>query len=129
MREDPCRRFAFGITIEASHLRLWLSNRAFLAVTEPTDCFHVRPPSHLPSRPPHSFSFSLQNVDDLISLFYALGSSSVSPALERLGWDPTVQRIPVPHPDQFCYKFAVGDELFTTTRKLATFGADSMVGR
>ncbi|KAI9568135.1 hypothetical protein HD554DRAFT_2022465 [Boletus coccyginus] len=109
MREDPCRRFAFGITIEASHLRLWLSNRAFLAVTEPTDCF--------------------QNVDDLISLFYALGSASVSPAINGLGWDPTVQRIPVPHPDKFCYRFAVGDELFTTTGELATFGADSMVGR
>jgi hypothetical protein len=41
MREDPCRRFAFGITIEDTQLRLWLSNRAFLAVTEPINCFEV----------------------------------------------------------------------------------------
>lgn len=42
MREDPCRRFAFGITMEGARLRLWLSNRALLAATEPIDFFHVR---------------------------------------------------------------------------------------
>jgi hypothetical protein len=42
MREDPLRRFAFGITIEDTQLRLWLSNRAFLVVTEPINFFEVR---------------------------------------------------------------------------------------
>jgi Fungal protein kinase len=42
MREDPLRRFAFGITIEDTQLRLWLSNRALLAVTEPINFFEVR---------------------------------------------------------------------------------------
>ncbi|KAG1884235.1 hypothetical protein F4604DRAFT_1952371 [Suillus subluteus] len=107
MREDPCRRFAFGITIEEAQLRLWLSNRAFLAVTEPINCF--------------------EDIDGVISLFYALGFASASTSLKGLGWDPTVERIYVGEKIQ--YKFTVGDEVFTTTRELATYGADSMVGR
>ncbi|KAG1880979.1 hypothetical protein F4604DRAFT_1619960 [Suillus subluteus] len=107
MREDPCRRFAFGITIEITQLRLWLSNRAFLAVTEPINCF--------------------EDIDGAISLFYALGFASASTSLKGLGWDPTVERIYVGEKIQ--YKFTVGDEVFTTTRELATYGADSMVGR
>ncbi|KAG2129418.1 uncharacterized protein EDB93DRAFT_1182709 [Suillus bovinus] len=107
MREDICRRFAFGITIEGTQLRLWLTNRAFLAVTQPINFF--------------------QNVDSVISLFYALGSASASSFMKELGWDPTVKRI---HDgEKFRYKFTIRDEVFTTTRELATYGADSMVGR
>ncbi|KAG1717540.1 uncharacterized protein EDB91DRAFT_1259583 [Suillus paluster] len=57
MRED-LRRFAFSITMEDMQVRLWLSNRAFLAVTEPIDFF--------------------QNINGVILLFYALGSASAS---------------------------------------------------
>ncbi|KAG1790269.1 uncharacterized protein HD556DRAFT_1392304 [Suillus plorans] len=39
MREDPCRRVPSGITIEDTQLRSWLSNRGFLAVTEPINSF------------------------------------------------------------------------------------------
>ncbi|KAG1768275.1 hypothetical protein EV702DRAFT_1282403 [Suillus placidus] len=107
MREDLLRRFAFGITIEDMQLRLWLSNRAFLAVTEPINIF--------------------ENIDGVISLFYALGSASASSTMKELGWDPTVERIR--DGEVFQYKFTIGDEVFTTTRELATYGADSMVGR
>ncbi|KAG1719065.1 hypothetical protein EDB19DRAFT_2030564 [Suillus lakei] len=107
MREDLLRRFAFGITMEDTQLRLWLSNRAFLAVTEPIDFF--------------------QNIDGVISLFYALGSASASSAMKELGWDPTVKRIG--DGEGFQYKFTIGDEVFTTTREIATYSADSMVGR
>ncbi|KAG2355387.1 hypothetical protein BDR07DRAFT_1493256 [Suillus spraguei] len=62
MREDPLRRFAFGITIEDTQLRLWLSNRALLAVTEPINFF--------------------ENIDGVISLFYALGFASKSSAVK-----------------------------------------------
>ncbi|KAG2127699.1 hypothetical protein DEU56DRAFT_915674 [Suillus clintonianus] len=107
MREDPLRRFAFGITIEDTQLRLWLSNRAFLVVTEPINFF--------------------ENIDGVISLFYALGFASVSSTMKELGWDPTVERI---HDGKdFQYKFIIGDEVFTTTCELATYGADSTVGR
>ncbi|KAG1849352.1 hypothetical protein C8R48DRAFT_614278 [Suillus tomentosus] len=107
MREDPCRWFAFGITIEDTQLRLWLGNRGFLAVTEPINCF--------------------EDIDRVISLFHALGFASASTSLKGLGWDPTVERIRVEEKTQ--YKFTIGDEVFTTTRELATYSADSMVGR
>ncbi|KAG1778826.1 hypothetical protein EV702DRAFT_1195842 [Suillus placidus] len=107
MREDPCRRFAFGLTIEDTQLRLWLSNRAFVAATKPINFF--------------------ENIDDVISLFYALGSASASSTMKGLGWDPTVER--VHDGEEIQYKLTVGDEVFTTTRELATYGADSMVGR
>ncbi|KAG1868374.1 hypothetical protein DFJ58DRAFT_911482 [Suillus subalutaceus] len=80
MREDPCRRFAFGITIEIMQLRLWLSNR-----TEPINCFE--------------------------------GLDGTWATVERIHAGEKIQ-----------YKFTVGDEVFTTTRELATCGADSMVG-
>ncbi|KAG1757080.1 hypothetical protein EDB19DRAFT_1865936 [Suillus lakei] len=107
MHEDLRRRFAFGITMEDTQLRLWLSNRAFLAVTEPIDF--------------------LQNIDGVISLFYALGSGSGSSAMKELEWDLTVKRIR--DGEGFQYKFTIGDEVFTTTREIATYSADSMVGR
>jgi hypothetical protein len=47
--------------------------------------------------------------------------------MKKLGWDPTVERIR--DGEGFQYKFTIGDEVFTTTRELATYGADSMVGR
>jgi hypothetical protein len=47
--------------------------------------------------------------------------------MEELGWDPTVERIR--DGEGFQYKFTIGNEVFTTTRELATYGADSMVGR
>jgi Fungal protein kinase len=47
--------------------------------------------------------------------------------LKNLGWDPTVERIC--DGEVFQYKFTIEDEVFTTTRELATYGADSMVGR
>ncbi|KAG2138992.1 hypothetical protein DEU56DRAFT_801200, partial [Suillus clintonianus] len=106
MREDLLRRFVFGITMEDTQLRLWLSNRAFLAVTEPINFF--------------------KNIDGVISLFYALGSASVCSTMKELGWDPTVERIR--DGEGFQYKFTIGDEVFTTTHELAIYGADSMVG-
>ncbi|KAG1771178.1 hypothetical protein EV702DRAFT_1270925 [Suillus placidus] len=100
MREDPCRRFAFGFTIEDT-------NHAFVAATKPINFF--------------------ENIDDVISLFYALGSASASATMKGLGWDPTVER--VHNGEEIQYKFTVGDEVFTMTHELATYGADSMVGR
>ena len=42
MREDPCRRFAFGITIGNTQLGLWVSNRAFFRVLKPISFLEVR---------------------------------------------------------------------------------------
>ncbi|KAG1730421.1 uncharacterized protein EDB91DRAFT_1085479 [Suillus paluster] len=106
MHKDLLYRFAFGITMEDTQLRLWLSNCAFLVVTEPINFF--------------------ENIDGVILLFYALGSGSGSSTIKELGWDPTVKQIQ--DGEGFQYKFTIGDEVFTTTRELATYGTDSMVG-
>ncbi|KAG1860104.1 hypothetical protein F4604DRAFT_1930438 [Suillus subluteus] len=106
MCKDPLRRFAFGITIEDTQLRLWLSNRMLLAVTEPINFF--------------------ENIDGVILLFYTLGFASKSSAVKELGWDPTVERIR--DGEVFQYKFTIRDKVFTMTCELATHGADSMVG-
>ncbi|KAG2090491.1 uncharacterized protein F5147DRAFT_658157 [Suillus discolor] len=105
MCEDPCHQFAYGITIKDTQLRLWLSNRTFLAVTEPINFF--------------------KNIDGIISLFYALGSTSASSTMKELRWDPTVEQICDGKTIQ--YKFTVGDEVFTMICELATYGTDSMV--
>ncbi|KAI9462725.1 hypothetical protein HD554DRAFT_1444130 [Boletus coccyginus] len=103
MREDPLRRFTFGITVEGTHMRFWCSNRAFLAVSLPINF--------------------VTEIDNVISLFYLIGSKTKV----ELGWDPTVERICDRVPDR--YKFTIGNQQFTTTRPLATYGADTMVGR
>ncbi|EGO28869.1 hypothetical protein SERLADRAFT_459725, partial [Serpula lacrymans var. lacrymans S7.9] len=107
MREDPCRHFAYGITIENTNLRLWLSNRAFLVVTEPIDF--------------------LSDFDNVISLFYSFGSITDV----GLGWDPTIERISIQDETRYRFSLHHKDRLmtFTTTRPIATYGADSMVGR
>ena len=50
---------------------------------------------------------------------------------EELGWDPTVQRIwsQGPNEGEMQYKFKIGGKCFTTTRELATYGTDALVGR
>jgi hypothetical protein len=47
--------------------------------------------------------------------------------MKELGCNPTVERIR--DGEVFQYNFTIGDAVFTTTRELATYGADSMVGR
>lgn len=45
----------------------------------------------------------------------------------QLGWDPTVERIH--EGNEIQYKYKICDQFFTTTRPLATYGADAMVSR
>ena len=59
----------------------------------------------------------------MISLFYLIGKKNK----EELGWDPTVER--VHDGTKIQYRFKIGNRFFTTTRPLATYGADAMVGR
>lgn len=37
MRNDPTRRFTYGMTIENTDLRMWLCHRAAVIVSEPVD--------------------------------------------------------------------------------------------
>jgi hypothetical protein len=42
MRTDPCRRFAFGITVENTHTRVWLCHRAGMVVSEGFNFMEVK---------------------------------------------------------------------------------------
>ena len=42
LRDDPCRRFVFGVTIEDAETRLWLASRAGVFVSDPFDYVEVR---------------------------------------------------------------------------------------
>ncbi|KAF8547634.1 hypothetical protein OG21DRAFT_1391612, partial [Imleria badia] len=103
MCEDPLCRFTMGITIKNTDMRIWHHSHALLSVLEATE------------------------IDKVISLFYSIGSKTA----EELRWDPTVKRIWKQDSTeiQIQYEFMIGDKCFITTRELATYGADAMVGR
>ncbi|KAH0825895.1 hypothetical protein J3R83DRAFT_7707, partial [Lanmaoa asiatica] len=103
MREDPCRRFALGITIEDKDMRIWCHNRAFLVASKPLDF--------------------TKEIDAVIALFYSIACQDEA----GLGWDPTVER--VYDGDKVLYKFTIDGEVFTTIGELATYGADAIFGR
>ncbi|KAF8547849.1 hypothetical protein OG21DRAFT_1607222 [Imleria badia] len=103
MREDPLRRFALGITIENTSLRLWCSSRAFLAASDPVDF--------------------LTSIDDVISLFHRIGNADEV----QLGWDPTVERFYKDNKVQYAFK--IGGQIFRTTSLLASYGADAIISR
>lgn len=42
MRNDPCRRFTFGFTIENREMRIWYTSRADILVSSPFDFMSVR---------------------------------------------------------------------------------------
>ena len=43
LREDPCRRFTYGFTIENRTMRIWFCSRAEILVSRPFDFIAVRP--------------------------------------------------------------------------------------
>ncbi|KAG6370313.1 hypothetical protein JVT61DRAFT_12266 [Boletus reticuloceps] len=100
MREDPLRRFALGITIEDTELRIWHIDRALLTVST-------------------SIDFTA-DIDRVISLFCLIAQQTKV----DLGWDPTVERTADER-----YVFMICGKRYTTTRELATFGADLTISR
>ena len=42
MRDDPCRRAVFGMTIEDVNMRLWFGCRSSVIVSEPINFISVR---------------------------------------------------------------------------------------
>lgn len=42
LRDDPCRRFTFGFTIENRTMRIWYAGRAEILVSTPFDFMNVR---------------------------------------------------------------------------------------
>ncbi|KAF8589157.1 hypothetical protein K439DRAFT_1658126 [Ramaria rubella] len=68
LRNDPCRRFTYGITIENTEMRVWLCHRSATLVTA-------------------SFNF-ITDHDKLMNLVTSLAFAGNT----SLGWDPTLRR-------------------------------------
>ncbi|KAF8576696.1 hypothetical protein K439DRAFT_1397185 [Ramaria rubella] len=106
LRNDPCRRFTYGITVENTDLRLWLCHRAFTVVTA-------------------SFNF-ITDQQALVTLVTSLALAGEA----SLGWDPTMRRRPGGVFDIDVLSCITGQtETFTTKKVLADFGAEAMQGR
>ncbi|KAF8577025.1 hypothetical protein K439DRAFT_1365733 [Ramaria rubella] len=108
MRSDPCRRFTFGFTVENTQMRIWFACRSGVFLTT-------------------AFNFILDH-DKVIRFFIACAYATQA----DLGWDPTVERIYVGGTAQ--YQFTVEgvnhvQTIFRTTRVLADFSPDALLGR
>ncbi|KAF8579528.1 hypothetical protein K439DRAFT_1359391 [Ramaria rubella] len=109
LRNDPCRRFTYGITIENTEMRVWLCHRSATLVTA-------------------SFNF-ITNQDTLVNLVTSLAFAEVA----SLGWDPTLRR--KIERKNTLYEIDVNTGLdeqiqtFTAEEILSDFGAEVMQGR
>ncbi|KAF9240841.1 hypothetical protein BU15DRAFT_73701 [Melanogaster broomeanus] len=103
MRNDPCRRATFGITIENSNMRVWFTCRSMTLVSEP-------------------FNF-VTNVEDTIYLFCCLAFAED----HELGWDTTIERVLYKKAIQ--YRITINGTVYQTVDIISDFGAEAMRGR
>jgi len=118
MRNDPCRRFAFGITIENTTTRIWFCCRTVVLVSKAFDLFDVSALCLAISA-----SHVRQDRDTIIRTFASFAFAS----REDLGYDPTITRTLADGQPQ--YEIQVMDKVYRTTDVLSNFGADAIIGR
>ncbi|KAF8880268.1 hypothetical protein BD779DRAFT_1803027 [Infundibulicybe gibba] len=99
MREDPRRRFTFGITIEGTDTRFWFASRSVVLVSK-------------------SFDF-IKDPRPLIRMMHFLTHASE----EQLGYDTTMHR------SQSQLSINVGGRVFRTEKLLDDSAANSLLGR
>ncbi|KAJ3552851.1 hypothetical protein NM688_g3934 [Phlebia brevispora] len=108
MRNDPCRRFTLGFTIENTVMRIWHCDRSEVVVSK-------------------SFDFN-KNNDQVVEFF--LRTMFAEPV--DLGWDPTIQRVRVNKEYRFRITVQLEDgqkRFFETISQLSTEKADALRGR
>ncbi|KAF9245899.1 hypothetical protein BU15DRAFT_70959 [Melanogaster broomeanus] len=103
MRNDPCRRATFGITIENVNIRVWFTCRSMTLVSE-------------------SFNF-ITNVEDTIHLFGCLAFAED----HELGWDTSIRR--VLYEGTIQYLISINGIVYRTVGIISDFGAEAMRGR
>jgi hypothetical protein len=124
MLRDPCRRFAFGLTIEAHSVRFFFFSRAFMFRTIEFDINKVYNVFFFLYKGQMSYMCT-QGYQHLIKFFagIAIGTD------EQLGWDPTITRYLTPD-NRIQYRIKVAENLYQTFGKpLANFRANDVVGR
>ncbi|KAL5525389.1 hypothetical protein ACEPAF_9259 [Sanghuangporus sanghuang] len=101
MARDPCRRFAFGITVVETTMRLWFCSRATPVVSQPFD-FTTEP-------------------EMLIHAFLSLAFASK----EELGWDSTVRTLTDPEGNRI-YHIDITNETYETLQLLSDGAAEEL---
>lgn len=121
MRNDPARRFAFGLTIENTETRVWFASRSGVMVTEPFNFMKVR-----------SFfagCVSSSPVKQDRKTFIRVISSLTFATPQQHGYDLTVKHTKAPD-GSTQHEIMVGAKTFVTEGlPLANYGADALTGR
>ncbi|KAJ6571781.1 hypothetical protein B0H19DRAFT_668547 [Mycena capillaripes] len=120
LRNDPRRRFTFGLTVEDDEARLWFFSRACIVVSEP-------------------FSF-IQEPQTLVHFLLSMVLSPHPPSsndvraeaptpqhLQHLGFDPTMTRVDIN--GNIGYEIQMAEECYILTKVLCDYKVDELIGR
>ncbi|KAJ7135387.1 hypothetical protein C8R43DRAFT_615718 [Mycena crocata] len=103
LRDDPCRRFTYGVTLEDGDLRIWFFSRSNELVSAP---------------------FNITEVSHLIHLFLSLAFATP----EQLGYDRTMSHF-IDDAGRPQLKLAVGENVYVTKKLLSDHRSDVVCGR
>ncbi|KAJ6511323.1 hypothetical protein C8R47DRAFT_730606 [Mycena vitilis] len=104
LREDPRRRFTFGVTMDADEMRIWFFSRTHNVVSTPFD--------------------ATGEPDILIRLFIAIAFATP----EQLGYDTTMSHV-IGESGSVQFKLALNGTTYITKRLLSDNRSDSICGR
>ncbi|KAJ6511324.1 hypothetical protein C8R47DRAFT_1314324 [Mycena vitilis] len=104
LRDDPCRRFSFGVSLDGAELRMWFFSRAEELVSSPLNC--------------------LKEVSALSQVFARLAFATP----EQLGYDTTMSRI-VDDAGSVQMKITLSENVYITKRLLSDRCTDAVCGR
>ncbi|KAJ7625021.1 hypothetical protein DFH06DRAFT_745973 [Mycena polygramma] len=104
LRDDPCRRFSFGVTLDGAELRMWFFSRAEELVSSPLNW--------------------VKEVSALIQIFVRLAFATP----EQLGYDTTMSRF-VDDAGSAQMKITVAGTVYITKGLLSDRCADAVCGR
>ncbi|KAJ7049474.1 hypothetical protein C8F01DRAFT_1352409 [Mycena amicta] len=136
LRNDPRRRFTFGLTAEDDEARIWFFSRACIVVKP-----RPQPSNPLPHSPPEPFhSPPLRHHIPGSSPLTELSDEDFMPVpdetpqtlgahgtLSHLGFDPSIERYEVG--GQVKYRIQVEQDTYILKHVLCDYKADELVGR
>ncbi|KAJ7031675.1 hypothetical protein C8F04DRAFT_1185832, partial [Mycena alexandri] len=104
LREDPCRRFSFGVTVDGLQLRIWFFSRSHELVSSPFD--------------------AISDVSDMIRLVLSLAFATP----EQLGYDTTMSHF-TDETGSPQIRLKVAETFYVTKKLLSDNHSDSICGR
>ncbi|KAJ6488470.1 hypothetical protein C8R47DRAFT_1215715 [Mycena vitilis] len=119
LRNDPRRRFTFGLTAEDDEARIWFFSRACIVATQPIK--YIEDP-----KPLVRFILSIV-LQPAPRLGIEPPKPDAPPALDHLGFDPSIRRLY--HDNQITYEVEMGNDIFVLQRVLCDYKVDELIGR